>query len=173
MNQNRQLDFSDERSNIAAKIAEIHSNRTPLSLLLDGITDVRNIGMLLRLADAARLQTVYFYNCKPSIAKKMATARQVLPYLQLVFIETEAELLLLQQKNTFVALEKTTQSVPYNLYDFQKNTILILGAENSGVSQDLLDLAVATLHLPMLGINTSMNVVCAASIAVYQSLTFF
>ncbi len=173
MKRNRQLDFNDERNNIAESIIEIHTNRTPLSLLLDGIVDARNIGMILRLADAARLETVYFYNCVMPSAKKMATSRQVLPYLQVVILENEAEFLQLQNKHTFVALEKTTQSITYTDYHFKKDTLLILGAENSGVSQSLLDLATATLHLPMLGINTSMNVACAASIVVYQSLTFF
>jgi len=89
----------------------------------------------------------------------------------------DAEQLLLQlqtEDNTTVALEITTNSIDVGCADFSvamsenKKTYLILGAEKTGISQRLLDLADITIHIPMRGNNSSMNVISAASIACYE-----
>ena len=46
----------------------------------------------------------------------------------------------------------------------------MIGNEQRGVSEELLALTTQSIHLPMLGMNTSMNVTCAAGIAVYGLL---
>ena len=168
---NHQLTFEEERENTQRIIAHIAQARTPISLLLDGITDPKNIAMLLRLADAARLQTVFLYNCTLPAAKQLAPARAVLPYLHIQTLDSYAALLPLKSAYYWVAIERTTHSVSYKDCNFVTKTLLILGAENTGVSQPILDLADATVHLPMLGINTSMNVACAGSIVVYEALS--
>src|SRR5262249_14878781 len=45
---------------------------------------------------------------------------------------------------------------------------LVLGAEGAGVSQALLDASDATVHIPMRGHNSSMNVASAAAIALFE-----
>ncbi len=173
MERQRQLNFADERPDTAAVIAQIEQNRTPVSLLLDGVTDPQNVAMLLRLADGARLKTVYFHNCSLPTKRKLSAARSVMPFLQLVVLESEEELLNLHRENKFIAIEKTDKSIIFTAHHFEQNTVLIIGAESAGVSQKLLDLSATALHLPMLGINTSINLACAASVVVYRSLAFF
>jgi tRNA G18 (ribose-2'-O)-methylase SpoU len=167
---NKQLTFADDRPNIQAAIAAIKDERTPIAFLLDRIQSPPNIAMLLRVADAARLAKVYLYQCKLPSLYKLKAARNVLQYLDIVELTTLDELLALQKNNTFIAIEKTSQSIHYHGFTYPKNTILILGNESDGVQPDLLLLAKAAVHLPMLGINTSMNVACAASIVVYEAL---
>jgi len=45
---------------------------------------------------------------------------------------------------------------------------LILGSENAGISQELLDVSDKTVHIPMLGHCSSMNVATACSIATFE-----
>ena len=45
---------------------------------------------------------------------------------------------------------------------------LVVGAENAGVCQALLDASDATVHIPMRGHNSSMNVANACAIATYE-----
>ena len=45
---------------------------------------------------------------------------------------------------------------------------LVVGAENTGVCQALLDASDATVHIPMRGHNSSMNVANACAIATYE-----
>jgi tRNA G18 (ribose-2'-O)-methylase SpoU len=165
-----QLTFTDDRPDVQAAIATIKDDRTPISFLLDRVESPPNIAMMLRVADAARLEKVYLYQCKLPSLYKLKAARNVLQYLDIVELNTPEELMELAKNNTFIAIEKTSQSVDYHDFKYQKNTILILGNESDGVQPDLLLLAKAAVHLPMLGINTSMNVACAASIVVYEAL---
>ena len=45
---------------------------------------------------------------------------------------------------------------------------LVVGAEDAGVCQSLLDASDATVHIPMRGHNSSMNVASACAIATYD-----
>lgn len=74
-----------------------------------------------------------------------------------------------------LALEITDES--QSLLDYElpplvagRSVYLIAGNEASGVSQDLLDSCNASVHLPMHGQNTSMNVAVATGAAVYLLL---
>ena len=59
--QEKQLSFQDMRPDSKATAENIKTNRNPISLLLDRMTDPRNIGGIFRLADAARIKHIYFY----------------------------------------------------------------------------------------------------------------
>ena len=77
----------------------------------------------------------------------------------------------LKAKRYFIiALEITDSST--SLDDFTLNTnqpiALIIGNENIGVSEDILKLADEIVHIKMFGENTSMNVVQATSITLYE-----
>ena len=70
-----------------------------------------------------------------------------------------------------ISLEITSCSI--NIEDFlitkSEKICLILGSENKGICQDLLDASDETIHIPMLGINSSMNVATTGcSIATYE-----
>jgi len=51
---------------------------------------------------------------------------------------------------------------------YDKNICLIIGSENYGVSQKMIDISDQSIHLPMYGINTSINVATALSVALYN-----
>lgn len=77
----------------------------------------------------------------------------------------------LKAKNYFlIALEITKNSQELN--QFTLNTklpiALILGDENFGVSEDILNQSDAIVHINMYGNNSSMNVVQATSITLYE-----
>ena len=58
------------------------------------------------------------------------------------------------------------------IYNFNtpinQNIALIVGDENFGISEDVLKLCDAVIHIPMYGQNSSMNVVQATNIALYE-----
>ena len=166
---NRQLSFADMRPDNAARIAEIHLRRTPISLLLDGVTDPKNVSMLLRLADAVRAETVFFYNCAIPDKQHLKPARAVYPFLLLQALSAEDFAVLVATQH-LVAVEHTSSSVAYTDYAFQPHTVLAVGSETRGVSQGVLDCAAAAVHLPMLGVNSSINVACAMSVVLYSAL---
>jgi tRNA G18 (ribose-2'-O)-methylase SpoU len=69
-----------------------------------------------------------------------------------------------------VSLEITSNSEPIHDYAFPKNQpiTLVVGDENFGVSEEILKLSDAVIHIDMFGQNSSMNVVQAANIALYE-----
>lgn len=167
---NIQLTFHADRTDLADRVADIQNSRLPLVVLCDGVTDWRNLGMLFRLADATRITTIYLYRTQMPERRHLKPARSVLPFLNIVLLETLDDVIALKATYTFVALERTTLSVNYTEYTFEPQSLLILGAESGGTSPDVLLLADASIHLPMHGINTSINVICAASVAMYKAV---
>lgn len=168
----KQSTFYDDRpEDLEAYIKNIAKNRHPLSLLLAGITDVRNIGSLFRLADAARLAHLYFYGAPELLdhQKVRRVARATLTYVPHSTLDIEGVRTLAQQ-HAFLGLEITDQSVSYTQVEAQPGTVLVIGQEAHGIPSEILPLCQQTMHLPMYGVNTSMNVAMAAGIAVYDQI---
>jgi 23S rRNA (guanosine2251-2'-O)-methyltransferase len=172
MQDDRQLGFRDKRPEALEKyLEEIQSNRHPLSLLAAGVDDVRNIGALFRLADAARLEKLYFLDWPEHLNEKKlkrvsrSTVRYV-PYEQLDLKGVKQ----LATECSLIGLEITDQSIPYTAFAPENDMVLVVGHEAHGIPPQVLSLCTACIHLPMYGVNTSMNVAMAAGIAVYGAL---
>jgi tRNA G18 (ribose-2'-O)-methylase SpoU len=168
----KQSTFYDDRpEDLQAYIRNISNNRHPLSLLLAGITDVRNIGSLFRLADAARLAHLYFYGPAELLEhrKVRRVARATLEYVPHSVVDLESAQALAED-HIFLGLEITDQSLPYTQVEAQAETVLVVGQEAHGIPPEILELCCQTMHLPMYGVNTSMNVAMAAGIAVYDQI---
>ena len=71
---------------------------------------------------------------------------------------------------TVISLEITSSSSDIGELKLNgtERICLILGSENYGISQDLLNESDLTIHIPMMGKNSSMNVATACSIATYE-----
>jgi tRNA G18 (ribose-2'-O)-methylase SpoU len=168
----KQSTFYDDRpEDLQAYIRNISNNRHPLSLLLAGITDVRNIGSLFRLADAARLAHLYFYGSAELLEhrKVRRVARATLDYVPHSVLDLEG-VQELEKDHVLLGLEITDQSLPYTQVEAQVETVLVVGQEAHGIPPEILALCTRTMHLPMYGVNTSMNVAMAAGIAVYDQI---
>lgn len=168
----RQLGFRDERPpEMEQYIKEVRENRRPLGLLLDHVEDTRNLGALFRLADAARLQHLWVLGRPDLFGSKIVrrVSRSAMAYVPHSIISVD-EARELAQQQAMVALEITEHSIPYTEYQPPAPCVLVIGNEKDGVSEELLALCEACIHIPMYGINTSMNVAMATAIAVYGLL---
>lgn len=170
MNKVRQLTFRDLRPNVAEVQKQIQESRHPVSLLLDGVNDPRNIGGMFRLADAALVEHIYFFRQEEDSihAKSKRISRHTTDLVPHSFLRDLSDVRSLAANAELVALEYTNESLEYTEFVPAERTILIIGNEQKGVSEDLLDLATRSLHLPMFGLKTSMNVMCATAVATYE-----
>ncbi|MFK7932322.1 MAG: TrmH family RNA methyltransferase [Saprospiraceae bacterium] len=164
------INFQDERPDFATHLLQINQHRHPISLLLDGLTLPNNIGAAFRLADAANLQHIYFYRCSEFAQSKKwkRIARATHKYVPYTFLKTLAEIETLQISQQLIALEWTKTSMPFRKFQPVQPVILVLGSEQRGVSEEVLNLAQRAIHIPMYGVNTSMNVAMAAGIVTYD-----
>jgi len=69
-----------------------------------------------------------------------------------------------------ISLEITENSEPIHKVQFSNNSplVLVVGVENFVVSEDILKLSNRVIHIEMFGHNSSMNVVQAANIGLYE-----
>ena len=137
------------------------------------MTNAPNIGSLFRISDALGVEELIFCGENLQLGKRMKkTSRSTEKY---VSHKVESDILqvvtsLKAKRYIIIALEITDSSI--SLDDFLLNTnqpiALIIGNENVGVSEDILKLADEIVHIKMFGENTSMNVVQATSITLYE-----
>lgn len=159
------LSFDDHQSS---------SLKYPLSILADNITLSKNIGALFRLCDSLGVEHLYLSGKTSSTpdAKRSkvsrSTEKSVAHSVNVDALQTIGRL-----KNngySIISLEITKHSKSLREFDFntEEKICLILGDEAKGVSDELLAASDHCIHIPMLGMNSSMNVINAASIAVFE-----
>ncbi len=162
--------FSDEKESPKEDVLSIKLNRLPVSLILDGLTNVGNVGMIFRLADALRIEKIYFYNYnqKFNLSLLEKKSRSTSKYVDFAYLESISEVIKLKEKSNLIVLDKTNKSIPYFSFEYSEPVCLIIGAEKTGVSEELIKISDLSLHLPMNGINTSINVATATSAVLYD-----
>ncbi|MEA2041565.1 MAG: TrmH family RNA methyltransferase [Bacteroidota bacterium] len=164
-----QSEFNAVRKNINERIKLIHENRVGLSLILDRMGNPANAGMILRIADAARIREVIFFQPAFDIysEKLKKYSRSTTKYVKFSEINSAAKIKEKVNNAGFVALEKTNKSINYQEFIPGKEIFLAVGSEKFGLSEDLLTLTQSSLHLPTMGVNTSINVATAVSPVVF------
>ncbi len=145
----------------------------PIVIVCDSVSNPYNIGGIFRAADAFGVQEVIFcgteFTAKRKIAKTARATQKVVQH-QVAAHAQNVIITLKEQGYCIIALEITTKSKPIETYNFKGKlpVVLLIGAENFGITEALLQLADATLHITMYGNNSSMNVMQATSIALFE-----
>ncbi|MBK0368444.1 TrmH family RNA methyltransferase [Flavobacterium agrisoli] len=146
----------------------------PVSVICDHIYFQQNIGSLFRICEAFGVNEIIFTGkdipLNPrKINKTSRSTHLKVPYK---IFEDSIELKHYLQENNFqiIALEITQNSQSLSSVKIPKNQkiALLLGSEINGISEILLQIAHQILHINMYGENSSMNVVQAASICLYE-----
>jgi len=145
----------------------------PITLVCDNITNAANIGSLFRIADAFGIEELIFCGTDISLGKRMTkTSRSTEKYVKHKIEEhINGVLEDLKAKNYFlIALEITEKSQELNQFILttKQPIAIILGDENFGISEDILNIVDAVVHINMYGNNSSMNVAQATSISLYE-----
>lgn len=145
----------------------------PITLVCDNIRNAPNIGSLFRIADAFGIEELIFCGEDIPIGKRMMrTSRSTEKYVNhKVEAHINEVIKNLKVENQYlIALEITETSTELNKFKLEtkRPITLILGDENFGVSEAILEQCHAIVHINMYGNNSSMNVAQAASIALYE-----
>lgn len=165
MNENRQLSHAQAPSQF---------KKFPLCNLANDIEIAGNVGSLFRIADALGVEKLYLTGTTqtPPKYKIRKAARSTENHIPYDYYESAAAVInkLKQQGYIIIALEITARSQSireFSLYNQQK-TCLLIGSENQGISEELLDMAEHHVHIPMYDNNSSMNVATSCAIAVHE-----
>lgn len=145
----------------------------PLLLILDGITDVRNLGAIARTAECVGAHALVVpkkgsAEINPDAIKTSAGA------LFKINVCREDSLLhtarFLQESG--IQLVACTEKADVSIYQLEYSvpTALILGSEERGISDDLIRVSDHLARIPMAGAIASLNVSVSAGVALYEVL---
>lgn len=156
----------------------IHEKRKfPIYLVLDNVSDPVNIGSIFRLSDALGVSKIFLCGIDSSImeSKKIKrVSRNTNNIVDFEVFESTTKCIEHIKSNNYkvIALEITNNSISLNTYCFEKNQkyAFVIGNEERGVSDSVLNIVDDSVHIDMYGNNSSMNVSVATGIAVNQCL---
>jgi len=143
----------------------------PIFLLLDGLTDVRNFGAILRTASCTGVDAVIVPKqgmapLNKDAIKTSAGAAFTLPVARVDHLK-DAVYYLKSSGVQIVSATEKAESLIYNV-DFKKASAIIMGSEDIGIHPSLLKLSDNSAKLPMTGNIASLNVSVACGIFLYE-----
>ncbi|WP_452222620.1 TrmH family RNA methyltransferase [Lacinutrix chionoecetis] len=145
----------------------------PITLVCENVTNAPNIGSLFRIADAFGVEKIIFCGSAIPFGRKMTkTSRATEKVVVYEVFEEVLDVLSNLKASDYqcLALEITEDSLPIHSFKFSEDRpiALFIGDENFGISESTLKQSDAVIHINMFGQNSSMNVVQAANIALYE-----
>ncbi|QDO95105.1 RNA methyltransferase [Formosa sediminum] len=150
------------------------SKRTfPITLVCDNVTNAPNIGSLFRTADAFGVEKLILCGTHITLGRKMTkTSRATEKVVPFERHDSTEEVIAQLKSNGYqiIALEitDTSKSLREITFSPQQPIALLIGDENFGISEPLLSVSDIVVHIDMFGQNSSMNVVQATNIILYE-----
>lgn len=143
----------------------------PLIVALDGVSDVRNFGAIVRSADCMGAHAVIIpekgsARITADAIKTSAGALHTFPICREKSIVRTVEYLKESGLRIICADEKRGEFAPDT--DMSGPCVLIMGSEDKGISRELNDLADLHVRIPMSGKIGSLNVSVASGILMYE-----
>lgn len=151
--------------------------RLPVSLLLDNVRSMYNVGAFFRTADGAGLERLYLSGItarppKKQLSKTALGAEDRVPWTGVD--DALATVRHLRATGCEVAaIETSTHAV--DIFDWRPRfpVCVLFGHEVDGLSRSLLDACDTHVRIPMLGLKHSLNVASAGAIVMYELLRKF
>ena len=145
----------------------------PITVILDDVRSVYNVGSIFRTSDAARIESVMISGITATpdnrgLHKTALGAQDSVPWRYVAQAE-DAIAELISRGYTLCALEITdsptiTTALPRSAFP----VALVVGNELTGVNESVLSKADFALEIPQYGIKQSLNVAVAYGIAIYD-----
>jgi 23S rRNA (guanosine2251-2'-O)-methyltransferase len=149
------------------------SEKVPLFLLLDAISDVRNFGAIIRTAECTGVSGIVIPKSgaapvSADTVKTSAGAAFRVPIAKVDHLKDAVYYLQASGIRVVGATEKAQQSV-FDL-SFTSPMAIVMGAEDSGISPSLLKATDIQASLPLLGAIGSLNVSVACAVFLYEAV---
>jgi tRNA G18 (ribose-2'-O)-methylase SpoU len=161
--------------------------RAPISVVLDDVRSLANVGLIFRLCDALRVERLYLCGItghpahptdpRPRHVSERAereitkTAVMAIPYVPWEYADSAVEVVRRLKSDGYqaVAVEQAHDSVAYwSAGIYRPPLCLIFGHERAGVTAAALDLADVCVEIPVFGMANSLNVAMALGVVGYE-----
>ena len=146
--------------------------RVPISILIENIRSVHNIGSIFRSADGFGAEKIYLtgytaYPPREDLHKTALGAEDAVPW---EYIENPMDAVKKIKKKgiSLILIEQTKQSQSIYEIEWKLPVCFIVGNEVRGVSEGLSSLSDIQAELPMRGVKQSLNVSVAVGVVGYE-----
>jgi 23S rRNA (guanosine2251-2'-O)-methyltransferase len=143
------------------------NGQSPKLLWLDGITDVRNIGAIARTAKCFDMDAILLTEKGNGAINEEAVKTSAGAILDITIIRekhTQGVLEILQQNGFSIFSTSLEATKKLEELSFSNPFVIVMGAEESGVTQQVLDASTETFIIPMSDKFDSLNVSVATGI---------
>ena len=147
--------------------------KTPMMVVLDGVTDIRNFGAIARTACCAGVDAMVIpsHNSVSITADAVKTSAGALFHIPVCRERSTLEAVRKLKDNGYRIVAATEKGASdYTLTDFTVPVAIVMGAEETGISNDVLRLADDLAAIPILGEIGSLNVSVAAGVMIYEAV---
>jgi 23S rRNA (guanosine2251-2'-O)-methyltransferase len=156
-------------------LEEILATPDPLLVVLDGVTDPRNLGAVLRAADGAGASGVVVpkdraVGVTPAAVKASAGASEHVRVARETNLRRALERM--KEASVWVYAAEDAASVratPYTDLDLSGPVALVLGSEGRGVRRLVREGCDGAVSIPMRGAVSSLNVSVAAAVLLFEA----
>jgi len=149
------------------------AGETPLLLVLDKVTDVRNLGSIARSAECAGVHAIIIPSRGSALinADAIKTSAGALTKIPVCRVNSLLDTLNFL-KNSGVRLLATSENADKNYFqpDFTLPTALIMGSEEKGIADEFSEICDEHVKIQMPGTTQSLNVSVAAGIFLFEAV---
>ena len=152
-------------------LERVPDDETPLVVVFDGVTDVRNFGAIARSAECAGAHGLIapLKNSAPVNAEAIRASAGALTTIPVCRVDSIRNTIKTLQAEGFqvVAATEKSRKLLYDA-DLRRPTALVMGAEETGISKEVLKLCDERLAIPLIGRIESLNVSAAAAVMLFE-----
>lgn len=143
----------------------------PFVVVLDGVTDVRNFGAVARTCECAGVNAIVIperesVSVNADAVKTSAGALNYLPVCRERNLVNAVKLL--RDSGFKIVGTSDKQHLPYTKADYTGPVAIVLGAEDKGISPEIMKLCDTQVLIPEFGNINSLNVSVAGGIMIYE-----
>ena len=150
---------------VARQVIRSRAPRIPLTVVLDNIRSLHNVGSIFRTADGIGVEKIWLcgitgYPPNGDISKTALGAEESVPWEFEVNV-LKAVTLMKAAGYEIVMLEQIEGAVSFEAYSPKRPVCLVIGNEVEGVSDEVVLLCDRAIEIDMLGVKNSLNVAVA------------
>ena len=157
------------------KYAELNSfkpGKDPLIIVLETVEKPGNLGAVMRTADAAGVDAVIIADPRTDIFNPNAIRASIgcIFSVPLFACTSEKCIQWLRQNNIRIYCTYLKASIDYLEADFRKGSAIVMGTEDTGISDIWVQEADQNIIIPMNGIADSLNVSVTTAIVTFEAV---
>lgn len=160
--------------NIEEVVEELmEEGKKPFILALDRVTDVRNFGAIARSAECMGVDAILIPSKGSALitGDAIKTSAGALNRLKVCKATSFKDAIFyMQQSGLRIVACTEKSSVPLHEANLRGSVAVIMGSEENGITQDLINLSDVACKIPMRGKIASLNVSVAAGMVLYEKL---